>query len=57
MPRLLRVAIGDASGATRDLDNALRGLPAALPSILKDLTLAACLVRVMALRACSGGQR
>ena len=47
----LRVAIGDTVGANRDLDNALSGLPGGLSSILRDFYVAACLVRVMALKA------
>jgi len=47
----LRAALGDAFGATRQLDNALRGLPAAPSSALTRSALTTSLVRVMALRA------
>jgi predicted Ser/Thr protein kinase len=47
----LRAQTGDTARATKQLDNALRGLSAALPSILQSSTIAASLVRVMALRA------
>ncbi len=47
----LRAQVGDTTGAVSALDNVLRGLPAALPSILRDATVASGLVRAMALRA------
>lgn len=47
----LRTQIGDTTRASDDLDKALRGLSAALPSILGNSAVAASLVRVMALRA------
>ena len=47
----LRAQIGDTVGASAGLDRALRGLPAALPSILADPAVAFSLGRVMALRA------
>jgi hypothetical protein len=47
----LRAQIGDTTRASNDLDKALRGLSAALPSILRSSAVAASLVRVMALRA------
>jgi len=47
----LRAQIGDRAAASASLDRALRGLPAALPSILADPAVAFCLGRVMALRA------
>jgi predicted Ser/Thr protein kinase len=47
----LRAALGDTVGATRQLDNALRGLPAATSSALRRSALTTSLVRVMALRA------
>jgi hypothetical protein len=47
----LRAQIGDTTRASNELDNALRGLSAALPSILKSSAVASSLVRVMALRA------
>jgi Protein kinase domain len=47
----LRAALGDTAGATRQLDNALRGLPAAPSSALRGAKLTPFLVRVMALRA------
>jgi serine/threonine protein kinase len=47
----LRSAIGERGSAMRQMDNALDGLAAALPSILQNPTLAAYLVRVMALEA------
>ena len=47
----LRAQIGDTAAATASLDRALRGLPAALPSLLANLGVAFSLGRVMALRA------
>jgi serine/threonine protein kinase len=47
----LRAAVGDSAGAASLLDNALRGLSVALPSILSDPIEAACLVRATILRA------
>ena len=47
----LRTAVGDSAGAALLLDNALRGLSVALPSILADPVAAACLVRATILRA------
>jgi hypothetical protein len=47
----LRAQIGDSVAASAMLDKALRGLPAALPSILGSSVVAFSLVRVMALRA------
>jgi hypothetical protein len=47
----LRTAVGDSAGAASLLDNALRGLSVALPSILADPVEAACLVRATILRA------
>jgi serine/threonine protein kinase len=47
----LRAQIGDSARASSQLDMALGGLSAALPSILRSPALAASLVRVMALRA------
>jgi len=47
----LRAALGDTVGATRQLDNALRGLPAAPSSALRRPELTPFMVRVMALRA------
>lgn len=47
----LRLALGDTTGATRGLDNALRGFPAALPNVLRRSYRVASLVRAMALRA------
>jgi hypothetical protein len=47
----LRAALGDTAGATRQLDNALRGLPAAPSSALGRAELTPFLVRVMAFRA------
>ena len=47
----LRAALGDTVGATRQLENALRGLPAAPSSALRRPELTPFLVRVMALRA------
>ena len=47
----LRAQIGDTAAASAALDRALRGLPAALPSILSDPAVAFSLGRVMALRA------
>jgi hypothetical protein len=47
----LRAQIGDTAAASAGLDRALRGLPAALPSILGDPAVAFSLGRVMALRA------
>jgi predicted Ser/Thr protein kinase len=47
----LHAQIGDTTTATQALDRALRGLPAALPSILANPAVAFSLGRVMALRA------
>jgi serine/threonine protein kinase len=47
----LRTAVGDSAGAALLLDNALRGLSVALPSILANPVEAACLVRATILRA------
>lgn len=47
----LRAAVGDTIGAVSILDNALRGLSIALPSILANPVEAACLVRATILRA------
>jgi hypothetical protein len=47
----LHAQIGDTVAASAALDRALRGLPAALPSILASQAVAFCLGRVMALRA------
>jgi hypothetical protein len=47
----LRAQIGDTTRASDELDKALRGLSAALPTILGAPAIAASLVRVMALRA------
>jgi tRNA A-37 threonylcarbamoyl transferase component Bud32 len=47
----LRTQLVDTSGATRDLERALRGLPVATIRILRNAELAASLVRAMALRA------
>jgi predicted Ser/Thr protein kinase len=47
----LHAQIGDTASASGALDRALRGLPAALPSLLADPAVAFCLGRVMALRA------
>ncbi|HUQ18117.1 MAG TPA: serine/threonine-protein kinase [Gemmatimonadaceae bacterium] len=47
----LRAYIGDTATAITSLDNVLRGLPAALPSILAGAPIAASLVRAMAFRA------
>jgi tetratricopeptide (TPR) repeat protein/predicted Ser/Thr protein kinase len=47
----LRAALGDTAVAVRQLENALRGLPAALPNILRRPVLATSLVRAMALYA------
>jgi hypothetical protein len=47
----LRAQIGDTVAASTALDRALRGLPAALPSILGSSAVAFSLGRVMALRA------
>ena len=47
----LRTQLADTSGATRDLESALRGLPVATTRILYDAAMAASLVRAMALRA------
>jgi len=52
----LRAALGDTIGATRQLDNALRGLPAAPSSALRRPELTPFLVRVMALRAVLAGR-
>ena len=47
----LHSQIGQRDRAASELDRALRGLSAALPSLLRTSYVAACLVRVMALRA------
>jgi hypothetical protein len=47
----LRAQLGDTAAASTALDRALRGLPAALPSILGNEAVAFSLGRVMALRA------
>jgi tetratricopeptide (TPR) repeat protein/predicted Ser/Thr protein kinase len=47
----LRAQIGDTAAASGALDRALRGLPAALPSILANEAVAFSLGRVMGLRA------
>jgi hypothetical protein len=47
----LRTQIGDTARASSELDKALRGLSAALPSILRNSAVASSLVRAMALRA------
>ena len=47
----LRAQVGDTAAASAALDRALRGLPAALPSILANEAVAFSLGRVMALRA------
>ena len=47
----LRAQTGDTLAAAQSLDRALRGLPAALPSILANAGVAFSLGRVMALRA------
>jgi hypothetical protein len=47
----LRAAVGDTMVAMKQVESALRGLPGALPSILRRPRLAASLVRVMALNA------
>jgi tRNA A-37 threonylcarbamoyl transferase component Bud32 len=47
----LSAVLGDTTAAITKLDNALQGLSAALPSVMKRQILAASLVRVMALRA------
>jgi hypothetical protein len=47
----LRAYVGDTAAAVSSLDNVLRGLPAALPSILAGPPIAASLVRAMAYRA------
>ncbi len=52
----LRAALGDTAGATRQLDNALRGLPAAPSSALRRAELTPLLVRVMAFRAVLAAQ-
>jgi hypothetical protein len=52
----LRTALGDTAGAARQLDNALRGLPAAPASALRNPELTPFLVRVMAFRAVLAGR-
>src|SRR4029079_13992664 len=47
----LRAAVGDSAGAASLLDNALRGLTVALPSILANPVEATCFVRATILRA------
>jgi len=47
----LRAALGDTTQAAQQLEKALRGLPAALPNILRRPVLATSLVRAMALNA------
>jgi tRNA A-37 threonylcarbamoyl transferase component Bud32/tetratricopeptide (TPR) repeat protein len=47
----LSTVLGDTAAATRQLENALGGLSAALPVVMRDPYIAAFLVRVMALRA------
>jgi serine/threonine protein kinase len=46
----LLLQVGDTARATRELDNALNGLSAAVPRVMTDSNLAACLVRLMLLR-------
>ncbi len=53
----LRAETGDTAAATQSLDRALRGLPAALPSILASHAVAFSLGRVMALRAELAGKK